>query len=446
MLPATGPSYKSAPGGEPVDATGLRLRTDQDCSLFVPVKRAQQDVITTDCRRTQPRPWLKCVHWIINTGVHPKATTTTLRVARDLARRMDYRRGLVLYDLQGTARRLSLSIATVKRHVGVLREAGALVWLVHGSKRNLHVPGRKYTATATVYGAVIPPMYDQALGHIVVGTGYEARVAGYSPQGREHAIAIAVAQQRLHTARKKQHRARTRLRRGGDEPHSRTRPRSRPVLRDGGTEKATRKRANRPPRPTILGKRVTARDYALSHTIARSVRGRHTWLRSSKVSQLSWVLLDKVAEGLTEQEIDVWLREISPSLTVRWDWNPNRPHSYIAAQLRLESTLSGAAEDAGCPVPQTKPNTDFLNAAARLREVAPASSPREDTVSGEELADLRGAALAAYLRGDVDLVSAAVQGLGLQGAEQLYGTQLVHRALDLARGRRIDFAAARGAA
>ncbi|MFF5725169.1 hypothetical protein [[Kitasatospora] papulosa] len=122
--------------------------------------------------------------WLIDTGLHPRAGETTLTVARDLAARMDYRLGFVLYDLEGTAARCGTSTATVKRHVRVLRELGALAWRRHGTKRNLQLPGRPYTATATIYTATIPAAYDRAKGLRLDGTGYGARVVGVTDEGR----------------------------------------------------------------------------------------------------------------------------------------------------------------------------------------------------------------------------------------------------------------------
>ncbi|MFI2620437.1 hypothetical protein [Streptomyces sp. NPDC018584] len=91
---------------------------------------------------------------------------------------MDYDTGHVRYCLDEMTVRLGMSRATVKRHVSYLRELGALVWAVRGTRANIRralgLDG--YAATATVYAAVIPPVYDHALGHTIVGSGYEARI------------------------------------------------------------------------------------------------------------------------------------------------------------------------------------------------------------------------------------------------------------------------------
>jgi hypothetical protein len=118
------------------------------------------------------------VVWLIAAGLHPRANATTQTIADDLAQRMDYDTGHVRYCLDEMADRLGLSRATVKRHVGYLRELGALAWVQHGTRHNIRrALGLKgYAATATIYAATIPPMYDHAKGHTIVGTGYRARI------------------------------------------------------------------------------------------------------------------------------------------------------------------------------------------------------------------------------------------------------------------------------
>jgi hypothetical protein len=101
-----------------------------------------------------------------------------MRIAEDLAARMDYDTGHVRYCLDETAARLNVSRATIKRHAGYLRELGALAWVQHGTRVNIRrTMGLKgYAATATIYAATIPAAYDHAMGHTIVGTGYTARI------------------------------------------------------------------------------------------------------------------------------------------------------------------------------------------------------------------------------------------------------------------------------
>ncbi|MBW8705742.1 hypothetical protein MBT84_39650 [Streptomyces sp. MBT84] len=132
----------------------------------------------TASRRSGPRRWLRAVEWLLAAGLHPRAGATTLRVARDLAARMDYDTGHVIYGLQVMMTTLRLSRPIVARHVAYLRELGALVWVEHGCRANVHraqgLPG--YAGTATVYAAAIPRIYDEAMGYRIVGSGYLSRI------------------------------------------------------------------------------------------------------------------------------------------------------------------------------------------------------------------------------------------------------------------------------
>lgn len=378
-----------------------------------------QEVLHTASRRAEPRDWLVALDWLIfKAKLHPKATITTVRVALDLSDRMDYRRGIVLYDLVGTASRLELSEATVKRHVAYLRELGALVWLEHGSKRNLRLPGRKYTATATIYGAVIPPVYDAAKGHRLRGSGYEASVIGFTEAGRKLAVDNA--------ARKA---AGKRL-----APPSRGGSHIGPVAEVGGKEKATRTaRADKskPPRKSTLGRKVTAALFQAADRLARRLRPLHNWTQRARIGELSWVLVDKLAEGCTEQQVDAWLREISPAVAVGLDWRPERPHTYIASQLRREQLMR--QEDAQRDqdwANRSAPNTAF---AAALEETRPQLAGEEEPeCSGLEDLDqetrsrMRAEAWAAYkYAGDPGLVLTTYELLGPTAAFGLYGRELV---------------------
>ncbi|GAA2638368.1 hypothetical protein GCM10009863_64000 [Streptomyces axinellae] len=109
-------------------------------------------------------------------ALHPKARSTTMRIARDWSQRMDYSRRIVFYDPQGTVARLKMSESNVKGHVSYLRELGALVRIEHGSKRNLRLPCRKHIATATIYAAPIPTVHD-----LVRGIDFAARATKRLP-------------------------------------------------------------------------------------------------------------------------------------------------------------------------------------------------------------------------------------------------------------------------
>ncbi|MBO8194635.1 hypothetical protein ITI46_23700 [Streptomyces oryzae] len=355
---------------------------------------------------------------------------TALRIARDLARRMDYKRGIVLYDLKGTAERLNMSVSNVKRHVSYLRDLGLLVWLEHGSKRNLHLPGRKYTATATIYGAVIPPAYDMAKGHRLRGEGYEATVVGVTERGREIAVAQAVR-----NAERKPGRV------SGAPPSRGTHPNV-PTAKMSGkkkTTRGTRARAGKSPRRSILGRRVTAGLYQAADRVARWLRPRHNWTQRARISELSWVLVDKIAEGCSEQQISHWL-DIKFALSVKGDWRPAQPHRFIAKCLlsdfehqQREAQLQADLERA------TPPNDAFLDAVRQIEEQRAAAG--EEMLPFEGLSDLdhetqasmvRDAWAAYQMDGDPSLVTAAYEFLGPETATALYGEELVAKCRALA--------------
>ncbi|WP_326615319.1 cell wall protein (plasmid) [Streptomyces scopuliridis] len=310
---------------------------------FAVVRGQQQDVVRTGARRAEPRAWLRSVVWLVGAGLHPKAGPTTLVVARDLASRMDFRRGIVLYDLEGTARRVGVSVATVKRHVAVLRELGALVWLVHGSKRNLRLPGRAYTATATVYGAVIPPVYDAAMGHRLSGSGYEARVCGVTDAGRERAVAAAASK-----ANPVDNQAVDNSSSAARAPHSLGRYHRSPEAEVEGSSKDTsRKRASRStasPRTqksnTSSGKgpRRTAGQVRRSVWITRQVRARVNWTQSERLRRLEFVLRPFTDAGWDADTIAAELH--SWMLT----WRPARPAAFIRVQLAQQAAAVHQAE------------------------------------------------------------------------------------------------------
>ncbi|WP_158711258.1 cell wall protein [Streptomyces sp. NRRL S-1824] len=331
------------------------------------VGRGDQEVRRTRSRRAEPRAWLRAVVWLVAAGLHPGAGPTTVLVARDLAGRMDYRRGLVMYDLDGTVARTGLSRATVKRHVAVLRELGALVWWRHGSKRNLRLPGRAYTATATIYAAAIPPVYDTAMGHRLAGAGYGARVCGVTDAGRERAVAASSARSEARQASRQ--RTASAARRGAGvrgsgpvdnsvvdntcsqarEPHSPGRyHRSPEVDVESGSKDTSRRGASRSttsPTPEKSSNsahpgRRTARQVQAGDRIARQVRAHVNWTQSARLRRLEFVLRPFTDAGWDADAITAELH--SWMLT----WRPARPAEFIRARLARQASAVHQGEQA----------------------------------------------------------------------------------------------------
>ncbi|MFJ1993038.1 hypothetical protein [Streptomyces asiaticus] len=300
--------------------------------------REQQHTTHTASRRTGPRRWLRAITWLIAAGLHPKANQTTMRVAELLAADMDYDTGHVLYRLEH--RTALIPRATIARHVGYLRELGALAWVEHGSRTNrrrlMGLTG--YAATATVYAATIPPTYDHAMGHRIVGTGYDARIVidqrGQTPasstpgpvdnppvenpstEGRETpSLTVVKEVGQVQVV-------------GGVTTTEQARP----------AEKIT---PRRPKKHTILGRKVTAAAAQQADRIARWVRPIVNWLQHASHDQLSWVLLDPVLDGRDKQDIVAWLSAMGRITRDGHTWRPTKPHRVIAAALLAEQRKPG---------------------------------------------------------------------------------------------------------
>ncbi|GAA2421680.1 cell wall protein [Streptomyces mauvecolor] len=399
--------------------------------------RAAQDVLTTASRHAQPRAWLRAVEWLVGSGIHPRASAVTVAVARDLAARMDYGAGTVLYDLEGTAGRVGISRAGLKRHVAYLRELGALVWLVHGSKRNLRLPGRKYTATATVYAAAIPPVYDAAMGHRVPVAGYEGRVTGLTPvppatpDGANCPCGYSCGEVCGETV----------LRRPpvhGLEPPSRTastpgptaevergfsntratlaRGRNRaPKAAPESPEKAPRARKTKQPRRgrKAGSTRRSPLQVAKDIQIARQVRPRVNWTQGEGLRRLAFSLRPLIDQGLDADTIAAELHA--------WflDWRPADPAAYIRTQLRRQAELAAQLLP---PDQQVRPQDNAAwrnwceqNAAEEAARESLSRAPRTD----EDRATAR--ARGTY---DITVVLDHLDDHGTDDTLDLYGTRL----------------------
>ncbi|MEU2022997.1 cell wall protein [Streptomyces sp. NPDC016469] len=295
-------------------------RVSQPCpdSHWQPVPASIQEVAATAARHAQPRAWLRAVVWLVEEArLHPKAGEATLRVARDLARRMDYVEGTVLYDLDGTAARCALSRATVKRHVAYLRELGCLAWVRHGSRRNLRLPGRAYAGTATVYAATIPYAYDRAHAHRIDGRGFGARVIGVP---RAPASNTAV----------------TRPNRRGREPQSLgAHPRTGAVEMRGRFKDTPYRRARARTTARAGGSaRRSPMQVAADIRIAARVRPLVPWTQSEGLRRLAHALRPLIDEGLDTHDV-------AAELTSWWiTWRPAAPAAYITARLRDRAPAS----------------------------------------------------------------------------------------------------------
>lgn len=313
-----------------------------DTSTFRPVLGAAQEVAHTASRWSQPRKWRKAITWLIGAGLHPKANQTTQRVADDLAARMDYSTGHVRYGLIAMAERLGVDKATVKRHVKYLRELGALAWDGHGSLANVRplrdLPG--YAATATVYAAVIPPSYDHAMGHTIIGTGYRARIV-IDRRGQAPAPVDTAGNSPVDNS------ATERL-----APPSLTwlRKESQVDLVGGFnyTEHARPPKARIPQQTSLInGRRRTATDVKNASNETRLVRALVNWTQTIGLRELEFVLRPWTDRGWDGLRIADELNGMCAGVR----WRPKNPIAFIRARIAADTARTQllAAQEAAAP-------------------------------------------------------------------------------------------------
>jgi len=272
---------------------------------------AAQSLEHTASRHSGPRKWLRAVTWLIAAGLHSKVNETTLAVAQDLAARMDYTTGHVRYCLEDMPERLHMSRATVTRHISYLRELGALAWAVHGTHTNIRrllgLPG--YAGTATVYAAVIPPSYDHAMGHTLIGTGYEARILIDQREQPCETPSLTLVKKvgQVQVESGFNNTSRERASRSTDSPPKKKRSKRRDGLR-GSTGRSPLK---------------VAEDIR----IARLVRALVNWTQAEGLRRLAFALRPLIDEGMNAHEIAAYLTAMC--LT----WRPAAPAAYIRTEL-----------------------------------------------------------------------------------------------------------------
>ncbi|MFF7476591.1 hypothetical protein [Streptomyces sp. NPDC008092] len=280
-------------------------------------------------------------------------TATTLRIAEDLADRMDYTTGHVRFCILDMVDRLGISEATIYRHVGYLRELGALAWAVHGSHANSQAPQglEGYAPTATVYAAVIPAVYDHAMGHRIIGNGYTARII--VDLRKRPTVPSQRASEPVDNSSQ------------GAVENSGPEPLETPSLMvvkkvgqvqevGGCTTTAQRQRNDSTPnqtrrnsgskRATILGAAVTAAGMQLGDKLARAIRRRVPWARKVTHDQLRWVCADMGEQQWTEDQAVRFVVEAGHQHGAGFAWHPARPHRLIAAELLADQDRQ--AEDA----------------------------------------------------------------------------------------------------
>jgi hypothetical protein len=261
---------------------------------------------------------------------------------------MDYDTGIVLYGMNAMAARLGLDPSNVRRHVAYLRELGALVWVQRGSQANSRrAKGEDgYAGTATEYGAVIPAVYDHAMGHRIIGTGYTARIVvdlSKRPKPVDNPQIQAVDNSSdgscaLPSLTVVKEESQVQMVGGFTTTAERTRKTS------TSTQKTSSSRGPRK-RATILGNAVTAAGMQLGDKLARAIRRRVPWTRKATHDQLRWVCADMGEQAWSEDQAVRFVVEAGHAHRAGFAWNPDRPHRLIAAELYADHKRQQEAQE-----------------------------------------------------------------------------------------------------
>ncbi|MEU0389209.1 hypothetical protein [Streptomyces chartreusis] len=343
-----------------VSKTALVADTSRHTFDLVCDSDAQEIGTTASRRLRRGADFLAAARFMIGSGFHPKAGRTTLRLAEVFAERMARSsEGHFPFAAEATARELGLKRRAVFNHARYLRELGLIAYVEHGSKRNVlrtrygsaWTSEHGYRGTATLFAAVAPRVWDEAMGRRIEGEGYTARQIGVTDAGRELAVAGAVEKQRERQGLQQ------------TEPVDNSgqctpsvvvpQPRTSGAV-DGGIKDRTRERACREKSPKHRAKGATG--WSAARTAAAMQEARwvqlHTWwTQGSCVRQLAYGLRPFFEAGWTWEEI---ARELA-----RWTvpLRPRHVASYVASEIRRRVNTGALFLPDGLVAPYRQPET-----------------------------------------------------------------------------------------
>ncbi|MGI5485091.1 transcriptional regulator [Streptomyces lavendofoliae] len=462
--------------------------------LFVP--EASQWLSTSSGRIAgDGYSWMQTVHWVAGSGLYkprrhrshgPRSFgATTVRVAQELAQLFPCRPGI-----EYLMRRTGLSERSVEYHLGMLREAGLLAWIVKGTR----VSGGP--AQASEFARMIPPEFDRALGIRTVqrdedAPAYTRAASGIAKADRKLMAKLAqkasrkVRKPRSKTSSKAPARGARKAADQGTATAVSDEARCTPmqvgtsaVSPAGGTyfppESKLASGASKSPTPkkgkakAAGGRRklnAVGRRFRLAGELTRRVE----WLRGCSVPRIAWVAREVADAGWTSDEVLAWLEirgtaervrrgsgllaVLLASATTVLD-TPAKRTSAVEQWHRAEEArrrhrierVRAARErhDGGWQAPASRAVRREVEAAIdQLLSPAPAPVDVEEgqglvldgtktfELGDEELAPLITAMREELAYGRTELVSAAIETLGAEEATRVLGEGLVRRALQL---------------
>ncbi|MFD6114052.1 transcriptional regulator [Streptomyces yangpuensis] len=454
--------------------------------LFVP--EAMQWLSTSSGRvALDGYSWMQAVHWVAGSGLYeprrhrshgPRSFgVTTVRVAQELAQLFPCRPGI-----EYLVRRTGLSERSVEYHLAMLREGGLLAYVVRGTRV------RGEAAQASEFARMVPLEFDVALGIRTAGEGTGRRMTGIAEAGGELMAKLAkkagrkVRRPRAKTSAKA-------LAKGAVEGSveavsagGRCTP-----MEGGSIGTSSAGLTSLPPEsklasgksdcPTPKKSKAKAGGRTLNrvgrrYQLARELTQELDWLRGCSVPRIAWVARSVADAGWTVTEVKGWLHlrgetgrvhrgsgllavllagaeKILDTSAKRADAVEQWRGAQEAARRHRIQQVRALAErfDADWDAPtsravQRQVNDVFAAAfgpqpqqAAPEAEVLPDVS-RVEGLEATEVAQARAEARQRLMQGDSSLITVAVDAMGREAAEQLYGADLVRRALQLASGAR----------
>ncbi|MEU7038814.1 helix-turn-helix domain-containing protein [Streptomyces sp. NPDC046237] len=418
--------------------------------------------------------WMQAVHWVAGSGLYeprryrshgPRSFgPTTVRVAQELAQLFPCRPGI-----EYLVRRTGLSERSVEYHLGMLREAGLLAYVVRGTRV------RGAAAQASEFARMVPVEFDVALGVRTAGEGTGRRMTGIAEAGRE--LMAALSKKAARKVRKRRAKSSSKApskgaRRGADQgavtavsDEVRCTPMggsSRSVSSAGTTSfppesKLASGQSDSPtPKKVKRGRRKlnsVGRRFQLASELIRQV----PWMGRAAVPRIAWILKEVADAGWTADQVIAFLDcGDAPGIV-------HRPSGFLAGRLKGAVALWPTEEGRERAVQAYRDSRRAEKARhqewegawqaprsmAVRRMVAEAFAPQAqpsgqgeslpelggvEDLSPEDVAEMRATGWGEFMAGDTTLVMTTYDALGPAAAEYVFGADLVRRARKLASG------------
>ncbi|MEU8682949.1 helix-turn-helix domain-containing protein [Streptomyces sp. NPDC048611] len=317
--PATGDSSR-------ISLPGQRTNTPHTALRVAP---NHQWLGTTTGRTAKGQPWMMAVHW----AADPKAKRytpsrnhgprgmnhTTLRICQEIANLKVCRPGVAYL-----VRKLKLSERSVEYHLGMLREAGLLVYRVKGT----NVTG--IGGQASVFERVIPAEFDDAHGIRTTGEGVQRRQVSAAPESRGVLGKLSKkAAQKVRRPRQKKApsgQGRCTLMQGGTSASSTAGTTTYPPeskLASGTSDCLTPKIPKQRTRRAL--NRVGRR-----HQLARELVAQVPWLGGANPARIAWVAREVSDAGWSASDVAAYLHAFAPDTSS----DIRRPSGVLARRLK----------------------------------------------------------------------------------------------------------------